>query len=133
MDLKFNKQNIKSIDNWYFKKVKETMDLCDHIENLSLKNNDLKKNKFLINAFKNQQLNDINEKYVERIEKYNKKKKNINENINIKKRNEELEYIIKNKIYLESIGEDKDKINKYCNDQYNFINNKYLSVIDFID
>ena len=129
MDLKFNKQNIKSIDNWYFKKIKETMDLCNHIEHLSLQNNDLKKNKFLINAFKNQQLNDINEKYVEKIDKYNKKKKNEN----IKKRNEELEYIIKNKIYLESIGEDKNKINKYCNDQYNFINNKYLSVIDFID
>ena len=74
MDLKFNKQNIKSIDNWYFKKVKETIDLCNHIENISLENKNLKKNKCLIEAFKNQQLNDINEKYVNKIENYNKRK-----------------------------------------------------------
>jgi hypothetical protein len=121
MDLKYN----KSINNWYYQKIKQNNDLCKHMENISLQNNNLKKNKSLIEAFKNQQINDINDKYIEKIENYNKKKNLIN-NDNSKKRNDALDFIIKNKIFLESIGEDKCKIEKYCNEQYNFINNKFL-------
>jgi len=120
MDLKYN----KSINNWYYQKIKQNNDLCKHMENISLQNNNLKKNKSLIEAFKNQQINDINDKYIEKIENY--KKKNLINNDNSKKRNEALDFIIKNKIFLESIGEDKYKIEKYCNEQYNFINNKFL-------
>ena len=130
MDLKFNKTKIKSIDNWYYKKNKQTIDICNHIEQLSINNNILQQNKLLIEAFKNQQIDDINEKYKKKIENYNNKK-NINKNV--KKRNDALEFVIKNKNFLESIGEDKNKIKKYCDDQYSFINKKYLCIVDFID
>ena len=120
MDLKYN----KTINNWYYQKIKQNNDLCKHMENISLQNNNLKKNKSLIEAFKNQQINDINDKYIEKIENYNKKKFSVNNDD--KKRNDALEFIIKNKIFLESIGEDQHKIDKYCIDQYEFINNKFL-------
>ena len=120
MDLKYN----KVINNWYYQKIKQNNELCKHMENISLQNNNLKKNKSLIEAFKTQQINDINDKYIEKIENYNKKKFLVNNDD--KKRNDALDFIIKNKIFLESIGEDKGKIEKYCINQYEFINNKFL-------
>lgn len=136
----FNLKNNKSINKWYNKKLGEILDLCNHIEQISILNNNIEINKPLIEAFKNQQINDLNEKVNLRIEKYN------NGNDAVKKRNNALNFIIKNKQFLENMGKNDVIVQKYCDEQYKLINetfsnnknsellsNKNNDTVDFID
>lgn len=120
--------------------IKNVLTLRDEME----KNNI---NDKLIKQFLDDEYIKINEEYDERITKYNaKQNKNNNDKINKeikKKRTKAIEFILKNKTFLEEHGASKEYVKKYVDKQYQEINEYYankdnldeinIDLIDFID
>jgi hypothetical protein len=99
-------------------------------------------NNDLIQTFVNEQYAIINKEHEERINKYNKTKKDA-KTLKLKKA-KAIEFILKNKAVLEDNGVNKDYITLYVNKQYEEINEYYsknneeddtvnLETINFID
>lgn len=102
----------------------------------------------LIKNYVDEEYEKISKEFEERINKYNKKKENnVKTTIDIKKkRDKAIEFLIKNKNFLENNGASKEYIIEYVNKQYDEINNYYVKAnfctksdnefndsIDFID
>jgi hypothetical protein len=81
----------------------------------------------LIKNFLDEQYNKINKEYEERINKYNQKQNPQNNQIKqIKKKKEKaIEFLLKNKTFLEDHGASKEYVKKYVNNQYREINEYY--------
>lgn len=87
----------------------------------------------LIKKFVDEQYEKINKNYDDKIAKYNKKQeKKIQNNdtaakvINIKKKREKaVEFLLKNKTFLEDHGASKEYVKKYVEKQYQEINDFY--------
>ena len=108
------------------------------IKNILTLRDEMNKNNIdskLINQFVNEQYDKINKEYEERLKKYNDKKiKNndnkINNEINNeikKKRGKAVEFLLKNKTFLEEHGASKDYVKKYVDKQYQEINEYYTN------
>jgi hypothetical protein len=136
-----NKQprTITMAENWKKKEIKNTLLLRDEM----IANNI---NDKLIKQYLEDQYNRINKEYNNKIEKYYKNEKQkenrlINKNLKIK-RNKAIEFLLKNKSFLEEKGVDAEYIKKYVEKQYEEINHIYtldpeaninLEAINFID
>ena len=83
----------------------------------------------LIEQYITSEYSRINKEYQEKVDKA--KIKNL-ETINNNKKKLEIDFLIKNKIILEEKGYNKDYIDLYVEQQYEYINNKYAN-INFID
>jgi len=86
-------------------------------------------NSILIKKFIDEQYDKINKEYDERIKKYNKNNE-TNSDIKLtkevkKKRGKAVEFLIKNKNFLEEHGASKEYIKKYVEKQYQEINEYY--------
>ena len=111
--------------NWKKKQIDNALYLRDQmIEN--------KISQVLIDDFLNKEYERINKKYEEKIKKANN---NQNENSIKTARKKAIEFIIKNKTFMEENNIDPEIIKQYTNKHYNFINNKYSNKnkINFID
>ena len=97
----------------------------------------------LIEEFVSEEYNRIEAEHNRRVQKYNDKLKSPEEKKikreNNKAREKAVQFIIKNKAFLEEKGYNKEYIDKYVEKHYNFVNMKYSvnvkykDTIDFID
>ncbi len=92
----------------------------------------------LIKKFLDEQYEKINGEYEKRITKYTEKNKNQAKKKSIqevkKKREKAVEFLLKNKAFLEEHGASKEYIKKYVEKQYQEINEYYdISNINFDD
>ena len=83
----------------------------------------------LIKKFMDEEYDKINKEYELKIQKYNNKDKKSNTNIESKeikkKREKAVEFLIKNKSFLEEHGASKEYVKKYVEKQYQEINEYY--------
>jgi hypothetical protein len=100
--------------------IKNILSLRDEMIKNSIDND-------LIKQFLDDQYNKINKEYEERINKYNQKQNPQNNQIKKikKKREKAIEFLLKNKTFLEEHGASKEYIKKYVNKQYQEINEYY--------
>ena len=96
----------------------------------------------LIKQFLDEQYNIINKEYDEKIKKFEKNKNVKSNNIQLteikKKRTIAVEFLLKNKYFMEEHGVNKESIKRYVNKEYEEINNYYtyvdkLDYVNFID
>jgi hypothetical protein len=96
----------------------------------------------LIKQFLDEQYNIINKEYDEKIKKFEKNKNVKSNNIQLteikKKRTKAVEFLLKNKYFMEEHGVNKESIKRYVNKEYEEINNYYtyvdkLDYVNFID
>jgi hypothetical protein len=96
----------------------------------------------LIKEFLDEQYNIINKEYDEKIKKFEKNKNVKSNNIQLteikKKRTKAVEFLLKNKYFMEEHGVNKESIKRYVNKEYEEINNYYtyvdkLDYVNFID
>lgn len=121
-----NPRGITMANNWKIKEIKTIMILKEEM----IKNNI---NEDMIKEFMDEQYNIINNKYNQRIERYNKNKEkklekdkeNIEKKTKIIKRENAVNFLIKNKMFLEDNGVNKKYIKDYTKKQYDEINKIY--------
>jgi len=142
--IKSNKQPraITMADNWKQKEIKNVLELRNEMLINNIDEN-------LIKKYIDEQYNIINAQYQEKVQKYYNKQinnKNLHE-IELKKelknkRDKAIDFLIKNKTFLEDGGASQAYIKKYVEQQYNEINKTYtqtsilnenLDNINFID
>jgi len=96
----------------------------------------------LIKEFLDEQYNIINKEYDEKIKKFEKNKNLKSNNIQLteikKKRTKAVEFLLKNKYFMEEHGVNKESIKRYVDKEYEEINNYYtyvdkLDYVNFID
>jgi len=96
----------------------------------------------LIKEFLDEQYNIINKEYDEKIKKFEKNKNVKSNNIQLteikKKRTKAVEFLLKNKYFMEEHGVNKESIKRYVDKEYEEINNYYtyvdkLDYVNFID
>lgn len=132
---------ITMAENWKKKEIKNILLLRDEmiVNNINDK---------LIKEYLDEQYNRINKEYDNKIEKYYKKEKQkqyklLNKELKIK-REKAIEFLLKNKFFLEEKGANPEYIKKYVDKQYEAINHAYsldpddlfnidLACINFID
>jgi len=106
-------------DNWKMKEIKLVLALRDEMVEYSIDNN-------LIQEYLDEEYERINSMYEERIKKYQNKINNVKHvNVNKKKRKEAINFIIKNKEFLQEKGYDPTFIENYANKHYSIICKKY--------
>ena len=135
-------RSITMANNSKNKEIKHVLELRDEM----IANN-IDKN--LIKKYTNEQYDRINLEYETKIKKYFDKQKNL-ENKNLEKdikqkRDKAVQFLLKNKAFLEENGASEEYIKKYVDRQYNIINLTYniyysdpydlidLDKINFID
>ncbi len=133
MEKKVENKKPRSIvlsENWKKKEIQKVLLLRDEM----IENNI---DKILIKKYIDEQYDLINEKYEQRIQKYynsiNIIKQTDNSNLNSihinpvnkKKREKAVDFLLKNKTFLENNGASQEFINNYVNKQYNLINKTY--------
>jgi hypothetical protein len=119
-------RGITMANNWKMKEIKTIMILKEEM----IKNNI---NEDMIKEFMDEQYDIINNKYNERIERYNKNKEkklekdkeSIEKKTKIIKRENAVNFLIKNKMFLEDNGVNKKYIKDYTKKQYDEINKIY--------
>ncbi len=115
-------------NNWKNKEIKHVLELRDEMLANNIDEN-------LIKKYIDEQYDRINLEYETKIKKYNDKQKKLeNKNLekNIKqKREKAIQFLLKNKAFLEENGASKEYIKKYVDIQYNTINLTYN--IDYSD
>jgi len=135
-------RSITMANNWKNKEIKHVLELRDEMIANNIDN-------ILITKYINEQYDRINLEYETKIKKYNDKQKKL-ENKNLEKdikqkRDKAVQFLLKNKAFLEENGASKEYIKKYVDKQYNTINLTYnieytdpydsidLDKINFID
>ena len=130
-------RTIVMANNWKNKEIATVIGLRDEMVTHNI-------DEKLIKKYLDEEYDRINTQYELRIKKYHDKlEKNLNNNDNksIKKSREKaIDFIIKNKMFLEEKGYNKEYIDKYVNKHYMIINEKYktndntsMEGIDFIE
>ncbi len=135
-------RSITMAENWKNKEIKHVLELRDE---MILNKIDEK----LIKKYVDEQYENINQEYEKKINKYNEKQKKLEiknmEKDNKQKREKAIQFLLKNKAFLEEKGASKEYIKKYVDSQYNQINQTYmvdlsdpydkidLDDVDFID
>jgi hypothetical protein len=101
-------------------KIKELLIIRDEMIKNSIDEN-------LIKKYVDSEYIKISKEFEDRVNKYNQKKQNDKKsNINIKKKKEKaIEFLLKNKFFLENNGASKEYITEYVNKQYAEINDYY--------
>ena len=121
-------RSITMANNWKNKEIKHVLELRDEMLANNIDEN-------LIKKYIDEQYDRINLEYETKIKKYNDKQKKLeNKNLekNIKqKREKAIQFLLKNKAFLEENGASKEYIKKYVDIQYNTINLTYN--IDYSD
>lgn len=141
---KMNKppRSITMAENWKNKEIKHVLELRDEM----LAN---KIDEKLIKKYIDEQYETINKEYKKKINKYlekqkNQESKNLEKTIK-QKREKAIQFLLKNKVFLEEKGASKEYIKRYIDEQYNQINQIYtidnsdpyntidLEYVNFID
>jgi len=142
MEINFNQKKPRALiiaENKKAQEIKHVLELRDEMLTYNI-------DKKLIKKYIDEQYEKINQVYETKIKKYqenelNKQTKNMEKEIKIK-RKKAIEFLLKNKTYLEEKKYNPDYIKKYVEKQYNEINQIYnisniknidLDQIDFID
>jgi hypothetical protein len=101
-------------------KIKELLIIRDEMIKNSIDEN-------LIKKYIDGEYNKISKEFEDRVNKYNQKKQNDKKsNVNIKKKKEKaIEFLLKNKFFLENNGASKEYITDYVIKQYEEINDYY--------
>lgn len=101
-------------------KIKELLIIRDEMIKNSIDEN-------LIKKYIDGEYIKISKEFEDRVNKYNQKKQNDKKsNVNIKKKKEKaIEFLLKNKIFLENNGASKEYITDYVIKQYEEINDYY--------
>ncbi len=127
MEKKIETKKPRSIvisDNWKQKEIQKVLSLRDEMIEHNI-------DKLLIKKYVDEQYNIINKKYEEKVQKYYQKQSKNNEQIeqikqtNKKKREKAVDFLIKNKTFLEENGVNQKYIQNYVETQYNYINKTY--------
>ena len=128
--IKTNKvpRSITMTDNWKNKEIKHVLELRDEMLANNIDEN-------LIKKYIDEQYDKINQEYEIKIKKYYDKQKKL-ENKSVEKdikqkREKAIQFLLKNKAFLEENGASKEYIKKYVDIQYNMINLTYN--IDYSD
>ena len=108
--------------NWKEKQINEVIKTKNQMIELKIEPK-------LIEQYMASEYSSINKEYQDKI---NKAKIRNLETVNNNKKKLEIDFLIKNKLVLEEKGYDKDYIEQYVEQQYDYINNKYAN-INFID
>jgi hypothetical protein len=121
-----NSRMIKIANLTKNKKISELLQIRDQMINNNIKEQDIKK-------FTDEQYEKINDEYIKNINKKIDIKKEIN-----KKRNNAVQFLLKNKNFLEQNKAPPEYIKQYVRKQYEDINKRYLlknvdDGINFID
>ena len=112
-------RSIVLADNWKMKEIKLVLALRDEMVEYSIDNK-------LIQEYLDEEYERINIMYEERIKRYNDKINNVKHvNVNKKKRKEAINFIIKNKEFLQEKGYDPKFIENYANKHYSIICKRY--------
>jgi hypothetical protein len=142
MEINFNQKKSRALIIAENKKAQEIKHVLELRDEMIAHNIDKK----LIKKYIDEQYEKINQIYEKKIKKHqenelNKQTKNMEKEIKIK-RKKAIEFLLKNKTYLEEKKYNPDYIKKYVEKQYNEINQIYnisniknidLDQIDFID
>ena len=122
---KLNKppRSITMSENWKIKQIKHVLELRDEM----IANNI---DELLIKKYIDEQYNKINLEYESKINKYLEKQKN-QEDIKMRKdikqkREKAIQFLLKNKAFLEEKGASKEYIKKYVDTHYKEINQIYI-------
>lgn len=101
-------------------KIKELLIIRDEMIKNSIDEN-------LIKKYVDSEYIKISKEFEDRVNKYNQKKQNDKKsNVNIKKKKEKaIDFLLKNKFFLENNGASKEYITEYVNKQYAEINDYY--------
>jgi hypothetical protein len=121
-------RSLTMADNWKNKEIKHVLELRDEMIANNIDNN-------LIKKYIDEQYDKINQEYETKIKKYYDKQKKL-ENKSVEKdvkqkRDKAVQFLLKNKNFLEENGASKEYIKKYVDIQYNTINLTYN--IDYSD
>jgi hypothetical protein len=121
-------RSITMAENWKNKEIKHILELRDEMLSNNIDDN-------LIKKYIDQQYDKINQEYETKIKKYYDKQKKL-ENKSVEKdvkqkRDKAIQFLLKNKAFLEENGASKEYIKKYVDRQYNIINLTYN--IDYSD
>ena len=112
---------ITMANNWKIKEIKIVLGLRDEMVAHNI-------DKDLIQEYMDEEYDRINTMYEARINKYNNKNNNNKIKSNNKRlRDKAIEFLIKNKNFLEEKGYDSTFINNYVTKHYMVINNKFSS------
>ena len=116
-------RSIVLANNWKNKEISNVLKLRDEMVEYSIDN-------VLIQEFLDEEYSRINTKYNERINKYHNM---INNTPNIKEkkkaREQSINFLIKNKTFLEEKGFKSEYINNYVEKHYKLINDKFNNKI----
>jgi hypothetical protein len=135
-------RSIIMAENWKNKEIKHILELRDEMLANNIDDN-------LIKKYIDEQYDKINQEYETKIKKYYDKQKKL-ENKSVEKdvkqkRDKAVQFLLKNKNFLEENGASKEYIKKYVDIQYNMINLTYnidysdpydtinLELVNFID
>lgn len=135
-------RSITMVENWKNKEIKHILELRDEMIANNIDDN-------LIKKYIDEQYYKINQEYETKIKKYYEKQKKL-ENKSVEKdvkqrRDKAVQFLLKNKNFLEENGASKEYIKKYVDIQYNMINLTYnidysdpydtinLELVNFID
>ena len=135
-------RSITMANNWKNKEIKHVLELRDEMLANNIDDN-------LIKKYIDEQYDKINQEYEIKIKKYYEKQKKL-ENKSVEKdvkqkRDKAVQFLLKNKNFLEENGASKEYIKKYIDIQYNMINLTYnidysdpydtinLELVNFID
>lgn len=135
-------RSITMAENWKNKEIKHILELRDEMIANNIDDN-------LIKKYIDEQYYKINQEYETKIKKYYEKQKKL-ENKSVEKdvkqrRDKAVQFLLKNKNFLEENGASKEYIKKYVDIQYNMINLTYnidysdpydtinLELVNFID
>ena len=135
-------RSITMAENWKNKEIKHILELRDEMLANNIDDN-------LIKKYIDEQYDKINQEYETKIKKYYDKQKKL-ENKSVEKdvkqkRDKAVQFLLKNKNFLEENGASKEYIKKYVDIQYNMINLTYnidysdpydtinLELVNFID
>ena len=87
-------------------------------------------NEKYINNYVDEQYNKINKEYADKVKKYEQKYKSKELK---KERQDSIEFLIKNKNFLEQYNVKDEFINNYVERHYNKINEKFNDTVQFLD
>ncbi len=135
-------RSITMAENWKNKEIKHILELRDEMLANNIDDN-------LIKKYIDEQYDKINQEYETKIKKYYDKQKKL-ENKSVEKdvkqkKDKAIQFLLKNKNFLEENGASKEYIKKYVDIQYNMINLTYnidysdpydtinLELVNFID
>ena len=116
-------RSITMAENWKNKEIKHVLELRDEMLANNIDEN-------LIKKYIDEQYDKINQEYETKIKKYYDKQKKL-ENKNLEKdikqkREKAVQFLLKNKTFLEDNGASNAYIKKYVDMQYNIINSTYI-------